>query len=146
MFCQISVLSSVSCLPFSAVFTAEQYQQHQEQLALMQKQQLEQSRQQQTTTNNNNTTTTATTTTANTQVSLNEWTDNLKKQLNAIPPPLDQFQFGGRSAEVKCMLFHTFSFLYGTGSHLDYCAQDIGPGQRSVCCFSPRHNGPAAWF
>lgn len=31
----------------SAVFTAEQYQQHQEQLALMQKQQLEQSQQQQ---------------------------------------------------------------------------------------------------
>lgn len=31
----------------STVFTAEQYQQHQEQLALMQKQQLEQSQQQQ---------------------------------------------------------------------------------------------------
>lgn len=91
MFWQLSVLSIVLS-SFSAVFTAEQYQQHQEQLALMQKQQLEQSRQQQT--NNNNTTTpTTTTTTVNTQVSLNEWTDN-------FPPPLDHFQFGGRFTEL----------------------------------------------
>lgn len=46
------------------VFTAEQYQQHQEQLALMQKQQLEQSEQQQQQQANNVTTTT------NTQVSV----------------------------------------------------------------------------
>ncbi|XP_017269613.1 enhancer of polycomb homolog 1 isoform X2 [Kryptolebias marmoratus] len=59
------------------VFTAEQYQQHQEQLALMQKQQLEQSQQQQT----NNTTTTTTTT--NTQILVPKTLDQASAQFAA---------------------------------------------------------------
>lgn len=57
--------SCFSPLPFIShtVFTAEQYQQHQEQLALMQKQQLEQSEQQQQQAN-------IVPTTTNTQVSV----------------------------------------------------------------------------
>lgn len=51
------------CLFSHTVFTAEQYQQHQEQLALMQKQQLEQSEQQQQQAN-------IVPTTTNTQVSV----------------------------------------------------------------------------
>lgn len=59
--CQLSGFNCCLYLFLSTVFTAEQYQQHQEQLALMQKQQLEQSQQQQQANNS--------ATTTNTQVS-----------------------------------------------------------------------------
>ncbi|XP_029002753.1 enhancer of polycomb homolog 1 isoform X2 [Betta splendens] len=57
------------------VFTAEQYQQHQEQLALMQKQQLEQSQLQQQANIPVTTTTTITTTTTNTQALVSKTLD-----------------------------------------------------------------------
>ncbi|XP_069562889.1 enhancer of polycomb homolog 1-like isoform X2 [Brachyistius frenatus] len=65
------------------VFTAEQYQQHQEQLALMQKQQLEQSQQQQQANNPATTGTTTTTTTNTTQALASKTLDQASAQFAA---------------------------------------------------------------
>uniref|UniRef100_A0A3P9LNQ7 Enhancer of polycomb homolog n=1 Tax=Oryzias latipes TaxID=8090 RepID=A0A3P9LNQ7_ORYLA len=96
------------------VFSAEQYQQHQEQLALMQRQQMEQSLQQ---TNNAAPTTT---TTSTMQVSACHRTGGAA---DSSPWSSDQ--------HLPCI----FS---------DLGVQDSGPGQGAVCRFSPHHHRSAS--
>uniref|UniRef100_A0A3P9H2W2 Enhancer of polycomb homolog n=1 Tax=Oryzias latipes TaxID=8090 RepID=A0A3P9H2W2_ORYLA len=96
------------------VFSAEQYQQHQEQLALMQRQQMEQSLQQ---TNN---AAPPTTTTSTMQVSACHRTGGAA---DSSPWSSDQ--------HLLCI----FS---------DLGVQDSGPGQGSVCRFSPHHHRSAS--
>lgn len=65
--------------------------------------------------------------------------------------PLAEFLFGSRSAvSAVSYVSKPSGQVSGTnqrflpGLHPGARVQDVGPGQRPVCCFGPRHHGPAA--
>lgn len=110
------------------MLTAEQYQQHQEQLVLMQKQ-LEQSQFQA-----NNPTTTIKTTIPTTTTTNNTPTTTQVRMDDEATPELAV----KTDTSLKETGFILFVLCPGA------CVQDVGPGQRTVCCFSPRHHRSAA--